>query len=141
MARITGRRSMVIITAWFALGVAASAQARGPESLGVRHSASSPPRGCPVHALPLGANAVGSAAMLVLSRARKSLRPIIESASVASVDRERGGEVRTLCGTRVSRETVIVYLRDRALGRDESLAQSFYFVSRFPSGFRAWYSG
>ncbi|MDX6566802.1 MAG: hypothetical protein QOE10_2464 [Gaiellales bacterium] len=52
--------------------------------------------------------------------------------------RERGGQVRTRCGTRVWRETVIVYLRDRALGRDESLAQSFYFVSRFPSGFRAW---
>jgi hypothetical protein len=142
MARVTGRRWMAIIAAGVLLGVAASAEAaQGLEPTRARHSTSAAAGGCPVHAVPLGANSVASAATLVLSRARKSLKPIIESASMASVDHERGGQVRTLCGTRMSRETVIVYLRDRALGRDESLAQSFSFVSRFPSGFRVWYSG
>jgi hypothetical protein len=124
-----------------ALSVGLPAQAaRKADLRRAGHSASALARVCPTHPLALSASAVASAARVVLAHQRKTLRPIVESASLASVDRERGGQVRTLCGAADQRRTVIVYLRDRALGRDESLAQAVFFVSRFPSGYRAWYA-
>jgi hypothetical protein len=95
-------------------------------------------RGCPTRLQPLAADSVASAAQHVLKQTRSSLLPIVEAASVASSDQNRGGNVKSLCGDAVWRRTVVVYLRDRAMGRNTSLAQRVFFVGRFPAGYRVW---
>jgi hypothetical protein len=133
-----GRHGRAIVVICASLCVVSSAVAAGGQTSLMMGMHRAPSNVCPTGALPLGPAAVASAARVVLSHTRISLRPIVDSATLASDDRERGGEVRTLCGIRAQRRTVVVYLRDRALGRDQSLAQSVYFVSRSPAGYRVW---
>ena len=59
-------------------------------------------------------------------------------ADLATGDRDRGGEARFDCGTRVWRRTVVVYIIRRAFANSGSLSESVLFVGRFRAGYRVW---
>ncbi len=88
--------------------------------------------------MPLGANSIGPASSAALHYAKGSLKPQVVSAILATADRQRGGEAKFDCGTRVWRRTVVVYLTLRAVNNSASLAQNVFFVGRFRSGYDVW---
>jgi hypothetical protein len=90
-----------------------------------------------VKALPFTANPISPAVAAVLRRA-KSTRLSITAAVVAPSDTARGREVRTRCGPRAWRRTVVVYAVDLALLPSASLSQRVYLVSRFGTGYQVW---
>lgn len=90
----------------------------------------------PRRLLPLTANPISPAATAAL-RFAKSEKPRVVRADLAIADRERGGEAKFDCGTRVWRRTVVVYITRRAV-KSASLAGSVFFVGRFRAGYRVW---
>lgn len=91
----------------------------------------------PRRLLRLTANPIGPAATAALRFARSG-KPQVVRADLATADRERGGEARFGCGTRVWRRTVVVYITRRASGQSASLSESVLFVGRFRDGYRVW---
>lgn len=87
--------------------------------------------------LPLAANSIGPSAAAAL-RYTRSGEPQVDRADLATVDRERGGEARADCGTRVWRRTVVVYITLRAFENSASLSERVLFVGRFRNGYRVW---
>jgi hypothetical protein len=88
--------------------------------------------------LPLTANPIGPATAAALRLTNGASRPQVVSADLATVDRERGGEAKYECGTRVWRRTVVVYITLRAFKNSASLAEKVFFVGRFRTGYRVW---
>jgi hypothetical protein len=93
---------------------------------------------CPHGLLPLGPNSIAPASAAALAREDPKSRPLVVSATLASVDRERGPIATRQCGARVSGRTVVVYIRLRAFGRSASLSSRVAFVGRFRGGYRVW---
>lgn len=87
--------------------------------------------------LPLTANPIGPSTTVAL-RHMKSGDPQVDQADLATIDRQRGGEAKVDCGTRVWRRTVVVYITLRAFKNSASLAEKVFFVGRFRSGYRVW---
>ena len=96
------------------------------------------PRICRSHQLPLTANSVGAAAEAALRREPASARPRVVSADLATDDRGRGAEAKFECGTRIWRQTVVVYVTLRAYLPSASLSERVDFVGRFKDGYRVW---
>lgn len=92
----------------------------------------------PARLLPLTANAIGPAVRAALRYTRRSTRPLVTGADLATTDHVRGGEAKFDCGTRVWRRTVVVYIRLRAFLPSASLSQNVFFVGRFRQGYRVW---
>jgi hypothetical protein len=89
--------------------------------------------------LPLtGTNPIAAATTAALRREKRSSKPQVVGAVWAPRDRERGGEAKTDCGTRVWKRTVVVYVTLRALLPSQSLSQNVFFVGRFKGGYRVW---
>jgi hypothetical protein len=91
----------------------------------------------PRRLLPLTADAISPAARAAL-RFAKSGRPQVMRADLATADRDRGGETRFDCGTRVWRRTVVVNITRGAFATSGSLAESVLLVGRFRPGYRVW---
>ena len=95
--------------------------------------------GCPRAALLLSApNPVGPAIAAALRRVPARDRPQVTTARIAIYDDNRGPQVKTQCGQRGLRRTVIVYITRRAYLPAQSASQGVYFVSRFATGYRVW---
>jgi hypothetical protein len=60
-------------------------------------------------------------------------------AARATHDRERGRQVKTMCGRFLYRRTVVVYMTFPELLPSASLSQGIVFVSRFEDGYRVWF--
>jgi hypothetical protein len=88
--------------------------------------------------LPLTANPIGPASTAALRYTNVSDRPQVVSAVVATADRERGGEAKFECGTRVWRRTVVVYITLRDFRPSASLSERVLYVGRFKSGYHVW---
>lgn len=109
-------------------------------------SSAGPPRRCPDRArgaLPLGEDAAERAADAVLRREDPGEEP--EARAVAApMAGARGANVRFLCGQRIAERTMVVLVHraafDRGPSKSASLGQGVFFVSRFPDGYRTWYS-
>jgi hypothetical protein len=93
---------------------------------------------CPRGILPLETNSIGPATAAALAREDPKSRPLVVSAALASVDRQRGPIARRQCGTTVWRRTVVVYIRLRAFGNSASLSSRVDFVGRFKGGYLVW---
>jgi hypothetical protein len=93
---------------------------------------------CPHGLLPLETNSIGPAAAVALAREDPKARPLVVSATLASVDRERGPIAKRQCGATVWQRTVVVYIRLRAFGRSQSLSSRVDFVGRTRGGYRVW---
>jgi hypothetical protein len=85
-----------------------------------------------------GSNPVGAAIAAALRYEKPSFRPQVRGATLAIEDKDRGGQAKFSCGTRVWERTVVVYILDRAMLPAESASQRVYFVGRFKSGYRVW---
>jgi hypothetical protein len=97
-----------------------------------------PTSGCPRGILPLQANSIGPATAVAVAGEDPKSRPLVVSAAVASVDRERGLIAKRQCGAVVWQRTVVVYIRLRAFAQSASLSSRVVFVGRFRSGYRVW---
>jgi hypothetical protein len=93
---------------------------------------------CPHGLLALETNSIGPAASAALAREDPKTRPLVVSATLAPVDRERGPIAKRQCGRAVWQRTVVVYIRLRAFGRSESLSSRVDFVGRTKGGYRVW---
>jgi hypothetical protein len=93
---------------------------------------------CPHGLMPLQTNSIGPAAAAALAREDPKTRPLVVSAALASVDRERGPIAKRQCGSTVWGRTVVVYIRLRAFARSASLSERVSFVGRTKSGYRVW---
>jgi hypothetical protein len=87
--------------------------------------------------LPLTANSIGPASAAALRSTHPSERPQVVSAGRAA-DRSRGPEAKFVCGVRVWRRTVVVYITLRAFLPSASLSERVDFVGRFRNGYRVW---
>ena len=93
----------------------------------------------PARLLPIaGTNPIAAATAAALRYERPVDKPQVRGALFAVADRQRGGEARFSCGTRVWRRTIVVYILDRASLPAESASQRVYFVGRFSGGYRVW---
>jgi hypothetical protein len=88
--------------------------------------------------LPLQVNSVGPAAAAALKHEDPKSKPLVLSATLATVDQGRGQIAKRECGTRVWQRTVVVYIRLRAFLPSASLSERVSFVGRFKSGYRVW---
>jgi hypothetical protein len=93
---------------------------------------------CPHGILPLQANSIGPAVAAAVKREDPKSRPLVVSATLASVDRERGPMAKRQCGTTIWQRTVVVYIRLRAFAPSASLSARVDFVGRFKGGYRVW---
>jgi hypothetical protein len=93
---------------------------------------------CPSGLLPLQTNSIGPATAAALAHEDPKNRPLVVSASLATVDPNRGGIAKRQCGATVWSRTVVVYIRLRAFGRSASLSSRVDFVGRFRGGYRVW---
>jgi hypothetical protein len=93
---------------------------------------------CPHGLRPLESNSIGPAAAAALAREDPKTRPLVVSATLASVDRERGPIAKRQCGRAIWQRTVVVYIRLRAFGRSASLSSRVDFVARTRGGYRVW---
>jgi len=93
---------------------------------------------CPRDLLPLPADPIGPAAAAALAADSAKNAPQVTGAVIASKDVQRGPQVKTRCGSVVSRRTVVVYITDRALLPSQSLSQRVVFVGRTTHGYRVW---
>jgi hypothetical protein len=130
IARVFGALGLIAVAVAFAAGEggAPATCTRGITTVEID------PRGL----LALTANPIGPAATAALRFAGAAGRPQVVSADLATVDRERGGEARYECGTRVWRRTVVVYVTLRAFTNSASLSEKVFFVGRFKTGYRVW---
>ena len=117
-------------------GLAGLAAVLGVGGAAAGPTASAP---CPAALLPLTANPIGPASAAALRREPAENRSQVVAASLATRDRERGGQAKAMCGTQVWRRTVVVYVTRRALLPSQSLSQGAYFVGRFKAGYRVWF--
>jgi hypothetical protein len=93
---------------------------------------------CPRSLLPLQANSIGPAAAAALAHEDPKSKPLVLSATLATVDQQRGPIAKRECGTRVWQRTVVVYMRLRAFLPSASLSERVSFVGRLKSGYRVW---
>jgi hypothetical protein len=93
---------------------------------------------CPYGLLPVETNSIGPAARAALAREDPKTRPLVVSATLAPLDRERGPIAKRQCGRSIWQRTVVVYIRLRAFGRSESLSSRVDFVGRTKGGYRVW---
>ena len=136
-------RTMAVLTAVvLALGLGRSeAATHAPSSASL---VSTPSGQCPKHALRLPGIGVARAAEQALDEAAHDYQGLdTRHARVQAADRSkfagaRGQEVRTQCGAKVARRTVVVQLLFPRMLPSASLSQGVVFVSRFPRGYRVW---
>ena len=88
---------------------------------------------------PLAANAIGPSVAAALRKFDPGARPFVTGARIASSDPARGTQARLECGARVWRRTVVVYVTERSLLPNASLADRVFFVGRGANGgYRVW---
>jgi hypothetical protein len=89
--------------------------------------------------LAFGANPIGPASRAAVARERRSSRPQVGAALIASDDlRGRGAMVKRSCGSKAASRTVVVYITLRKFLPSASLSERVSFVSHFRSGWRVW---
>lgn len=124
---------------------ACSAGGRGgtsPAAAAPSPAASSSDRACAKGALALDEDGVSQAAEAAYKEAPRIYggntgTRIVESASRATFDRDRGPSVRKQCGKRAWTRSVVVYLSFPNMP-GASLSQGVVFVSRFADGYHVW---
>jgi hypothetical protein len=115
-------------------GVSTPTPSAGPAGV-ARARGGSP---CPRRLLPLTANPISPSVTAALVSDLLENKPQVRGAEVASDDTQRGPQVKALCGARVWRRTVVVYITDRALLPSQSAAQRVLLVGRTAGGYRVW---
>ena len=99
---------------------------------------------CPKRTLPLPADAVAtSEALHEVARLYRGYRfkgMRVDLAERAALDHDpRAQHARVVCGRRVQRHTVVVFLTFPAMTPSASLQQGVLLVARFKRGYRVWY--
>jgi hypothetical protein len=135
-----GRHRTVLVGLVIALGLGGSAGAM-PSTASLAGVSSGH---CPGHPLHLPGDGVARAAEQALDEAASDYQGLDTShAKVQAADRSafagpRGAQVRSQCGGRVARHTVVVQLLFPSMLPSASLSQGVVFVARFPRGYRVW---
>jgi hypothetical protein len=124
-----------LLAAVFPMGVGSISAGRSPLCKRGQTSVERDPRGL---LLISGIDPIGAATAAALRHERRSYRPQVRGALLATMDRERGTSAKYSCGTRVWQRTIVVYIVERAMLPAQSASQRVYFVGRFRSGYHVW---
>ena len=92
---------------------------------------------CPKTALALEVNSIAPAATAALADESAASKPQVVSASLATLDADRGSMAKRQCGAKAWQRTVVVYINLRAY-KSASLSSRVDFVARFADGYKVW---